>query len=99
MYYATVFALGCGAGYWAMFVQIAAELFGTNYRATVATSVPNLVRGAVIPMTVGFQALLPVLGVVSAGLWVGYAVLAVAIAAILALPETFHRELDYEERV
>ncbi|MEA3150473.1 MAG: hypothetical protein QOD56_1412 [Gammaproteobacteria bacterium] len=99
IYYATVFALGCGAGYWAMFVQIAAELFGTNYRATVATSVPNLVRGAVIPMTVGFQALLPVLGVVSAGLWVGYAVLAVAIAAILALPETFHRELDYEELV
>ncbi len=98
-YYATDFALGCGIGYWAMFVQIAAELFGTNYRATVATSVPNLVRGAVIPMTVGFQALLPALGVIAAGLWVGYTVLAVAIAAILWLPETFHRELDYQEQV
>ena len=99
VYYATVFALGCGIGYWAMFVQIAAELFGTNYRATVATSVPNLVRGAVIPMTMAFQALLPAFGVIAAGLWVGYAVLAVAIAAILALPETFHRELDYQEIV
>jgi hypothetical protein len=78
---------------------LAAELFGTNYRATVATSVPNLVRGAVIPMTVGFQALLPALGVIAAGSWVGYTVLAVAIAAILTLPETFHRELDYQERV
>ena len=99
LYYATVFALGCGAGYWAIFVQIAAELFGTNYRATVATSVPNLVRGAVIPMTLVFQALLPAVGIVHAGLWLGYAVLAAAIAAILALPETFHRELDYEERI
>jgi putative MFS transporter len=98
-YYATIFALGCGIGYWAMFVQIAAELFGTNYRATVATSVPNLVRGAVIPMTMGFQALLPALGVLGAGLWVGYAVLAVAIVAILTLPETFHRELDYQELI
>ena len=96
-YYAMCLALGCGAGYWAMFVQIAAELFGTNFRATVTTGVPNLVRAAVIPMTMGFQALLPGFGVMSAGLWVGYAVLAIAVAAVLALPETFHRELDYQE--
>ncbi len=96
-YYGMCVALGCAVGYWAMFVQIAAELFGTNYRATVTTSVPNLVRGAVIPMTFSFQALLPACGVIGAGLWVGYAVLAVAVMAILSLPETFHRELDYLE--
>ncbi len=96
-YYAMCVALGFGAGYWAMFVQIAAELFGTDFRATVTTGVPNLVRGAVIPMTLAFQALLPALGVVSAGLWVGYSVLAVAAAAIFTLPETFHRELDFQE--
>ena len=98
-YYATCFALGCGAGYWAMFVQIAAEQFGTNYRATVTTSIPNLVRGSTIPMTLTFQALIPHVGVISAGLTLGFTVIAIAIAATLALPETFARELDYEEIV
>jgi putative MFS transporter len=91
--------LGGAAGYWAKFVQIAAEQFGTNYRATVTTSVPNLVRGSTIPMTVAFQWLLPTLGVIGAGLCVGFTVLAVAVVAILALQETFHRDLDYEEAV
>ena len=98
-YYATCFALGCGAGYWAMFVQIAAEQFGTNYRATVTTSVPNLVRGATIPMTMTFQALIPHFGVIGAALLLGFTVLVIAVAATLALPETFHRDLDYEEIV
>jgi len=98
-YYATCFALGCSAGYWAMFVQIAAEQFGTNYRATVTTSVPNLVRGSTIPMTLGFQALIPHFGVIGAGLTLGFSVIVIAIAATIALPETFARELDYEEIV
>jgi len=92
-------ALGCSAGYWAMFVQIAAEQFGTNYRATVTTSVPNLVRGSTIPMTLGFQALIPHFGVIGAGLTLGFSVIVIAIAATIALPETFARELDYEEIV
>ena len=98
-YYAMCFALGCGAGYWAMFVQIAAEQFGTNYRATVTTSVPNLVRGSTIFMTLGFQALIPLYGVVGAALGVGFSVLVIAVAATLGLPETFNRDLDYEELV
>lgn len=98
-FYVTYFGLGCAIGYWAMFVQIAAELFGTNYRATVTTSVPNLVRGAVIPMTMVFQMLLPSAGIMGGGLWVGYSVLALAVIALWSLPETFHRELDFEELV
>jgi MFS family permease len=98
-YYAMCFALGVGAGYWAMFVQIAAESFGTNYRATVTTSVPNLVRGSTIFMTLGFQALIPRYGVLGGALGVGFPVLAIAVAATLSLPETFHRDLDFEEPV
>jgi MFS family permease len=98
-YYVLCVALGCASGYWAMFVQIAAELFGTNYRATVTTSVPNLVRGSTIPMTLAFQALMPAFGVIGAGLWVGFAVLAIAAAATIVLPETFHRDLDFQEIV
>jgi len=98
-YYAMCFAFGCGAGYWAMFVQIAAEQFGTNYRSTVTTSVPNLVRGATIPMSMAFKALIPAFGVIGSGLTVGFTVLVIAVVATLKLPETFHRDLDYHEEI
>jgi MFS family permease len=49
--YAMAFILGISVGYWSIFVTIAAEHFGTNMRATVATTVPNFTRGAVIPIT------------------------------------------------
>ena len=55
VFYTMYFVLGIGVGYWAVFVTIAAEQFGTNIRATVATTAPNFVRGAVVPMTSAFQ--------------------------------------------
>jgi hypothetical protein len=61
--------------------------------------VPNLVRGSTIFMTLGFQALIPLYGVVGAALGVGFSVLVIAVAATLGLPETFNRDLDYEELV
>ncbi len=98
-YYGTCFTAGIFAGYWAMFVQIAAEQFGTNYRATVTTSVSNLVRGSTIVMTQAFKAMIPGIGVIASGLTVGFTVLAIAIVATWMLEETFHRELDYNEPV
>jgi MFS family permease len=55
--------LGFAAGYWAIFVTVGAEQFGTNLRSTVATTVPNFVRGSVIPLTVAFSHLKPHLGI------------------------------------
>ena len=55
LFYTMCFVLGIGVGYWAVFITIAAEQFGTNIRATVATTAPNFVRGAVVPMTSAFQ--------------------------------------------
>ncbi|NJN35622.1 MAG: MFS transporter, partial [Saprospiraceae bacterium] len=49
------FILGVGIGFWGLFVTIASEQFGTNLRATVTTTVPNFVRGAVIPITLGYK--------------------------------------------
>jgi MFS transporter, putative metabolite:H+ symporter len=98
-YYSMCFAFGCGAGYWAMFVQIASEQFGTNYRATVTTSVPNLVRGSTILMTTAFKALIPAVGVIGSGLTVGFTVIVIAVIATIRLEETFHRELDFNEAV
>jgi putative MFS transporter len=47
--------MGFGVGYWTVFATIAAEQFGTNIRATVATTVPNFVRGATVPLTLAFN--------------------------------------------
>ena len=96
-YYGTCFMAGIFAGYWAMFVQIAAEQFGTNYRATVTTSVSNLVRGSTILMTRAFKGMIPSMGVIASGMTVGVTVIGIAIVATWMLKETFHRELDYNE--
>ncbi|MBL8953367.1 MAG: MFS transporter [Myxococcaceae bacterium] len=96
-FYVLCLLLGAATGYWALFVTIAAEQFGTNIRATVTTTVPNFVRGAVIPITLSYKALEPARGPVTAGLIVGAACIALAMASILMLKETFGRELDYIE--
>ena len=54
--------LGFATGYWAVFVTVASEQFGTNVRATATTTAPNFVRGAVVPLTLAFSALKPSLG-------------------------------------
>jgi MFS family permease len=54
-YYLMNFLLGCGTGYWALFVINGAEQFGTNFRATASTMIPNIVRGSVVPISIAFQ--------------------------------------------
>lgn len=98
IYYALCCLIGIGAGYWAMFVQIGAEQFGTNLRATAATSVPNVARGLAIPITLGFRALIPAFGVTGGGLAVFAVVMALAFAGLLLVKETFHDDLDYVEK-
>lgn len=95
VYYFICALLGIATGYWAMFVQIGAEQFGTNIRATAATSIPNFVRGLVIPMTFGFHLLIPHLGVAGSGLAVMGVSLALAFLSLWRLEETFHVDLDY----
>ncbi len=96
-FYGICFALGVATGYWAVFVTVASEQFGTNLRATATTTAPNFVRGAVVPVTLLFQALREPLGLANAGLLVGLLTLAVAIVALWGLPETFGRDLDFVE--
>lgn len=96
-FYTLIFVLGFGTAYWAMMVTVAAEQFGTNLRATVATSVPNFVRGATVPAVMMFTALKPGVGIVGAAEIVGILVAALAIFALFSLRETFHLDLDYVE--
>jgi MFS family permease len=98
VFYALCVAMGFGIGYWAMFVTVGAEQFGTNLRATAATTVPNMVRGLLIPMTVGYQYLKPSLHVINAGAAVGLVVFAIGFYCILTIPETHGKDLDYLEK-
>jgi hypothetical protein len=97
VFYACCFALGVATGYWAVFVTAAAEQFGTNIRATVTTTAPNFVRGAVVPLTSAFQLLKSPLGVTGSAVCVGIATLVIAAVSLAALDETFGRDLDFVE--
>jgi len=96
-FYAVCLLLGFAGGYWAIFVTVAAEQFGTNLRATVATTVPNFVRGMVVPITLLFQLLKKHLGLEAGALVVGTICIVAALFALKALEETFDKDLDYFE--
>ncbi|MET3128887.1 MFS family permease [Arcicella rosea] len=89
--------MGFSVGYWAMFVTIGAEQFGTNLRATAATTVPNMVRGTVIGMTVLYANLKVEIGVFHAAAIVGVICFTLAFYSILTIPETHGKDLDYLE--
>ncbi len=97
VFYGICTFLGFASGYWAIFVTIAAEQFGTNLRATVATTVPNFVRGMVVPITMLFQLLSKDFGIQQGALLVGGVCMAVALLSLWQLKETFHKDLDYFE--
>jgi predicted MFS family arabinose efflux permease len=90
--------LGFCNGYWTLFITIAAELFGTNLRATVATTVPNFVRGATIPLAALFVSFKPDIGVIQSGLVIGVATSAVALLALYFLEETFTKDMNFVEK-
>ena len=96
-YYLVCFLVGFASGYWAIFVSIAAEQFGTNIRSTVTNTVPNFVRGAVLPITMGFTALGNSFGNVYAALIVGTICLLLAAWATFKVKETFAKDLNYFE--
>lgn len=96
-FYLLCFVLGIFCGYWAMFVTVAAEQFGTNLRATVATTTPNFVRGSVVLMSGMLTWLKPVMGLWSAGLTVGFFAMATCFWGYTQLQESFSTDLDFEE--
>lgn len=96
-FYGLCFGLGFGAGYWAVFVTNAAEQFGTNLRATVATTAPNFARGAAVPLTLSFQFLAGPLGIILSAMIVGQATVLIALFAVRQLRETYGRDLDFLE--
>jgi MFS family permease len=89
--------LGLGTGYWAMFVTVAAEQFGTNIRSTATTTVPNMVRGLLPVMLFGYDFFKTKVDVVHSALIVGIIVFALAIYSTLTIQETHGRDLEFTE--
>jgi hypothetical protein len=89
--------LGCAIGYWALFVTIAAEQFGTNLRATVATTVPNFVRGSVNIISPLFLLGAEHYGVIGSAAMVGSVTVLLALFAVWKMEETFSKDLNYTE--
>jgi len=96
-FYMICACLGFFNGYWTLFVTIAAELFGTDIRATVATTVPNFVRASVIPISAFFLFAKKHFGLINGALLTASLVVLIALAALWKLEETFTKELDYTE--
>jgi hypothetical protein len=99
VFYTMCSVLGLNVGYWVIFMTIATEQFGINIRATVTTTVPNFVRGAVVPLTFLFQVFLNLFNnsVITAGILVGVVSLLCAFLALDGLQETFFKDLNYVE--
>lgn len=96
-FYIICAGLGFFNGFWTLFVTIAAELFGTNLRATVATTVPNFVRASVIPISALFLVARGAFGLTTGALMVGTLVVAISLLALWRLEETFTKDLNYAE--
>ena len=97
MFYAICVGLGIAAGYWALFVTIAAEQFGTNLRATVATTVPNFVRGSMIIMTPLFLFFREQFGILLGAGIVGLLAIGTALLGLWKMEETFGKDLNFLE--
>ena len=89
--------MGFSVGYWATFVTIAAEQFGTNIRATVTTTAPNFVRGALIPINFLFAFLAQKYSNITAAYIVMALLTVIAMFALSQLKESFNKDLDYLE--
>lgn len=98
-FYLLTFVLGFATGYWALFVTMASEQFGTNIRSTVTNTVPNFVRGSVIPVTWGFKELAgsDYTHLLNSACIIGAACLAIAFLSVIPLKDTFGKDLDYTE--
>jgi MFS family permease len=103
--------VGFGTGFWAMFVTVGAEQFGTNLRATAATTIPNMSRGALVLWTFLFAGFktgtftifgnevikIEPMGVIWAGIIVGLVAYSFAFYSVLTIPESHGKDLDYTE--
>jgi len=92
--------LGFSTGFWAIFITMGAEQFGTNLRATAATTIPNMVRGALPLINLMFLNLFQKSwgwDLLKSGIVTGVVVMVITLVAFYFTEETFHKDLNYVE--
>lgn len=92
--------LGFSTGFWAIFVTMGAEQFGTNLRATAATTIPNMVRGALPLINMLYLDVLQKSwgwSVINSAITTGVLVMSITLVAAYFTEETFHKDLNYVE--
>ena len=98
--YAACAALGFSTGFWAIFVTMGAEQFGTNLRATAATTIPNMVRGSLPLINLMFVNWFQKANgwdIIKSAIYTGVIVMAITLIAAYFTDETFHKDLNYVE--
>lgn len=97
--YVFVGLLGFSAGYWAIFMTIAAESFGTNIRSTVTNTAPNMVRGSVILINIAYEFFKEKLrSPINANFLVGFFVLIFAFWGFSKIKDSYHNSMDFNEK-
>lgn len=96
-YYFMTWCLGFSVGYWALFVTVASEQFGTNLRATVTTTVPNFIRGTLPLLNYFFIQAKEQWGIANGALLIGMVTIVIALIALRGISETFSRDLNFVE--
>lgn len=99
VFYTVCFVLGFSVGFWAIFVTIAAESFGTNLRATVATTVPNFARGMLPLISILFVQVQHYFTYLQSGGIVAVICIGIALIAAWKIEETFGKDLNYVEEI
>jgi MFS transporter, putative metabolite:H+ symporter len=93
-------ALGFSTGFWAIFVTMGAEQFGTNLRATAATTIPNMVRGSLPLINLLFKNVFQDSwgwALVKSAVVTGVLVMIVTLISAYFTEETYHKDLKYVE--
>lgn len=93
--------LGFSTGFWAIFITMGAEQFGTNLRATAATTIPNMVRGALPLINLMFLNLFQQTwgwSLIQSGIITGLIIMFITLVAFYFTEETFHKDLDFVEK-
>lgn len=89
--------IGFGTGFWALFVTVAAEQFGTNLRATATTTTPNMVRGSLVLIAFFFEYLQRHASFIVSGAITGAVVIILGCYALIKTKETFGKDLNFHE--
>ena len=94
-YYLMAYVIGVGTGYWALFVVNSAEQFGTNLRSTASSTVPNFVRGSVLPIGYAFKHMSDASGVTNAAFFLAITTFLLAVMGTSMIADSFDNDLDY----